>query len=84
MREMKRLKIGKLVSDYTSTNPYIKSKTDLNLLTDKGVYPYDYMNSWDKFDETKLPKKIFTFNYTKKTSLTKTMPEQLLYGNSLA
>ena len=42
---------------YTSTNPYIKSKTDLNLLTDKGVYPYDYMNSWEKFDETKLPKK---------------------------
>ena len=42
---------------YTSTNPYIKSKTDLNLLTDKGVYPYDYMNSWEKFDETQLPKK---------------------------
>ena len=42
---------------YTSTNPYIKSKTDLNLLTDKGVYPYDYMNSFDKFNETKLPKK---------------------------
>ena len=42
---------------YTSTNPYIKSKTDLNLLTEKGVYPYDYMNSWNKFDETKLPKK---------------------------
>ena len=42
---------------YTSTNPYIKSKTDLNLLTDKGVYPYDYMNSWDRFYETKLPKK---------------------------
>ena len=29
----------------------------MNLLTDKGVYPYDYMNSCDKFDETKLPKK---------------------------
>ena len=42
---------------YTSTNPYIQSKTDLNFLTDKGVYPYDYMNSWDKFDEIKLPKK---------------------------
>ena len=42
---------------YTSTNPYIKSKTDLNLLTDKGVYPYDYMNSWEKFGETKLPEK---------------------------
>ena len=42
---------------YTSTNPYIKSKTDLNLLTDKGVYPYDYMNSWEQFDEIKLPRK---------------------------
>ena len=30
---------------YTSTNPYIKSKTGLKLLTDMGVYPYDYMNS---------------------------------------
>ena len=29
----------------------------MNLLIDKGVYPYDYMNSWDKFDETQLPKK---------------------------
>ena len=37
--------------------PIYQSKTDLNLLTDKGVYPYDYMNSWEKFDETKLPKK---------------------------
>ena len=70
---------------YTSSNPYIKSKIDLNLLTDKGVYPYDYMNSWDKFDETKLPKKeYFTVNYTKKTKLTKTTPEQILYGNILA
>ena len=42
---------------YTSTNPYIKSKTDLNLLTDKGVYPYDYMNCWEQFDEIKLPRK---------------------------
>ena len=53
---------------YTSTNPYIKSKTDLNLLTDKGVYPYDYMNSWERFSETKLPKKEdFRVNYMKKT-----------------
>ena len=70
---------------YTSTNPYIKSKTDLNLLTDKGVYPYGYMNSWDKFDETKLPKKedFYSHHCMKKTSLTKTMPEQILYGNIL-
>ena len=57
MKEMKRLKTGKTRFRYTSTNPYIKSKTDLNLLTEKGVYPYDYMNSWEKFGEIKLPDK---------------------------
>ena len=25
------------------------------LLLRKGVYPYEYMSSWDKFEETKLP-----------------------------
>ena len=53
---------------YTSTNPCIKSRTDLNLLTDKGVYPYDYMNSWEKFDETNYQrKKIFTASCMKNT-----------------
>ena len=27
------------------------------LLLRKGVYPYEYMSSWDKFEETKLPPK---------------------------
>ena len=27
------------------------------LLLRKGIYPYDYMNSWKKFDETSLPDK---------------------------
>ena len=27
------------------------------LLLRKGVYPYEYMSSWDKFKETKLPPK---------------------------
>ena len=30
------------------------------MLLRKGVYPCEYMNSWEKFDETALPpKKIF-------------------------
>ena len=29
----------------------IKSEKCLDLLTEKGVYPYDYMNSFDKFGE---------------------------------
>jgi len=29
----------------------------LDLMLKKGVYPYDYMDSFEKFDETKLPSK---------------------------
>ena len=29
----------------------------LDLLTEKGVYPYDYMNSFDKFNDEQLPSK---------------------------
>ena len=29
----------------------------LSLMTKKGVYPYDYMNSFKKFEDNKLPKK---------------------------
>ena len=27
------------------------------LLLRKGVYPYEYMDSWERFDETSLPDK---------------------------
>ena len=34
------------------------------LLLRKGVYPYEYMDSWEKFNETSLPdkKKLYTGN----------------------
>ena len=38
---------------YSSQNDIIKA----DLLTEKGVYPYDYMNTFDKFDEEQLPSK---------------------------
>ena len=31
------------------------SESQYKLLTRKGIYPYEYMMSWDKFKETKLP-----------------------------
>ena len=31
------------------------SDLQYGLLTRKGVYPYEYINSWDRFEETQLP-----------------------------
>ena len=31
------------------------SELQYKLLTRKGVYPYEYMSSWDRFEDTKLP-----------------------------
>ena len=41
-------------------NIYRFCNRDLNkfsVLLRKGVYPYDYMDSWEKFNETELPDK---------------------------
>ena len=42
---------------YSSQNDIIKTEKCLDLLTEKGVYPYDYMNSFDKFNDEHLPSK---------------------------
>ena len=31
------------------------SELQYDLLTRKGIYPYEYMSSWDKFEESQLP-----------------------------
>ena len=39
------------------------SEAQHELLIKKGIYPYEYMTSWDKFNETRLPpKKAFSSN----------------------
>ena len=54
--------LDKLVSNlpdeaFKYTSEEIKNDKKLNLLKRKGVYPYDYMDSFNGFDETKLPSK---------------------------
>ena len=44
----------------TFANTYHFCDNDLNkfiLLLRKGVYPYEYMDNWERFDETSLPDK---------------------------
>ena len=41
-------------------NPYVKNARDLFRLTEKGVYPYDYLNDIKKFKEKNYhQKKLF-------------------------
>ena len=43
------------------------NESQYNLLTRKGIYPYEYMSSWDKFEESQLPS-IEAFYSNLKTS----------------
>ena len=58
------LKINKIDNDVFSKrsyNTYQLCDNDINkfnLLLRKDIYPYEYMNSWKRFNETKLRQKI--------------------------
>ena len=64
---------------YTKTNPYIKTKTDLEVFTEKLVYRYDYMDTCERFEETKnyLRNSISIVSSTKLVSLTKITQEPI-------
>ena len=55
---------------FTNRNPYVKDDYDLDLLTEKGVYPYDYMTDVSKFDETALPSKHAFYSYLYEEDIT--------------
>ena len=48
----------KLIKRFANTYKFCNGDTNkLILLLRKGVYHYEYMDSWDRFDETSLPNK---------------------------
>ena len=54
-------------------NTYRFCNRDLNkfsLLLRKGVYPYEYMDSWEKFNETELPDKESFYSGLNKEGIT--------------
>ena len=40
-----------------SNTHHKSSKSKADLMSKKGIYPYDYMDSFDKFNDTQLPSK---------------------------
>ena len=50
--------INDLIEKFPNTYRFcIRDLNKFSLLLRKGVYPYGYMNSWEKFNETSLPDK---------------------------
>ena len=47
---------------YSSRNNFTKTEKCLHLLTEKGIYPCDYMNSFEHFKEGQLPPKEHFFS----------------------
>ena len=52
-----------LISRFSSTYNFCKGNINkFILLLRMGVYPYEYMDSWEIFDELKLPNKKYFYN----------------------
>ena len=47
-----------------------RDKDQFILLLRKGVYPYDYMDSWERFNETKLTDKKSFYNKLNQEGIT--------------
>ena len=54
---------------FSKRNPYVNNLEDLDLLTDKGVYPYDYFDTFEKFDERQLPSKKDFYSKLSQTNI---------------
>ena len=51
---------------------HFKTNIEQKLLKQKGIYPYDYMNSYDKFEETSFPSQKDCYSQLNKESISDT------------
>ena len=51
-----RTKINELIKKFSNIHQFCNGDTNkFLLLLRKGIYPYEYMDSWERFNETSLP-----------------------------
>lgn len=55
--------------EFSFLNSYFPNEYEFNLLTRKGVYPYDHMSEWKCYDESSLPSKESFYNSVTNESL---------------
>ena len=56
-KKTKELDQGMLIKNFNHTNRFWGCDKKFFLMIQKRVYPYEYMDSWKKFEETSLPPK---------------------------
>ena len=49
-------------SRFQNVSSHFSNANERNLLLRKGVYPYDYMSFWERFDEQELPPMTAFYN----------------------
>lgn len=49
---------------------HFKTDQSTDLMKQKGVYPYDYFDDWQRFEEPNLPKRRYFFNELKNNEIT--------------
>lgn len=49
-------------SDYVNIKKYFPNPRQFELVRKKGIYCYDYMDSWERYEETELPAQNFFYN----------------------
>ena len=55
--------INEAIKFFSNTNQFCNGNFNkFVLLLRKGVYPYEYMDSWERFNETSLPDKKAFYN----------------------
>lgn len=50
------------VDDFKLTTSHFRCVQDFDLIKRKGVFPYNYLNSWDRLEDDSLPSKSAFFN----------------------
>ena len=73
--------LDKLVKNLSDKDfEYLVEELDfenLELFKQKGAYPYEYMNSLERFNEEKLPARKYFFSSTKKEKLVMMIKNQM-------
>ena len=70
-RLIKKILLIKLSEKFPSAYKFCnKDLNKFELLLRKGVYPYEYMNTWERFNETLLPDKEYFYSELNKKDIT--------------